>query len=96
MAEKSKISWTDSAGRHGCQNVSPGCGHCYAEAWASRYRFVEWGTHAERRLTAASPWKELSKWSPIVDGHRRRIFVAELADIFDNKGANLTPASMSE
>ncbi|MEX2430900.1 MAG: DUF5131 family protein [Dehalococcoidia bacterium] len=38
MAEFSKIEWTDHTFNPwtGCTNVSPGCDHCYAEAWSKR------------------------------------------------------------
>ncbi len=35
---KTKIEWTDFTVNfwEGCQNVGPGCDHCYAEARAGR------------------------------------------------------------
>lgn len=42
MAEHSKIEWTDATWNpvRGCTKVSPGCKHCYAEAFAERFRSV--------------------------------------------------------
>lgn len=38
MGENSKIEWTDHTFNPwiGCQHVSPGCDHCYAEAMMDR------------------------------------------------------------
>lgn len=38
MAETTKISWANATWNPfwGCRKVSPGCKHCYAEAWAKR------------------------------------------------------------
>lgn len=87
MGLNSAIEWCDSSFSPwtGCQKVSPGCDHCYAEAWAERYKFCGWGPHADRRFSGGKTWTAIRRWSPLVDGHRRRIFSAELADIFDNK-----------
>jgi protein gp37 len=52
MVEKSKIEWCDNTFNSwiGCQNVSPGCDHCYAEAMMDhRYGKVEWGAYADLR-----------------------------------------------
>jgi protein gp37 len=49
--ENSKIEWTDHTFNPwiGCQHVSPGCEHCYAEAMMDhQYGKVEWGPHGER------------------------------------------------
>ncbi|MGP8244464.1 MAG: DUF5131 family protein [Bryobacteraceae bacterium] len=42
MALKSSIEWTDATWNpvRGCQKVSPGCKHCYAETFAERFRGV--------------------------------------------------------
>ena len=52
MGENSKFEWTDDTFNPwiGCQHVSPGCDHCYAEAMMDhRYGKVEWGPHGERK-----------------------------------------------
>ena len=38
----SKIEWTDATWNplRGCRKISPGCKHCYAEAFAERFRGV--------------------------------------------------------
>jgi protein gp37 len=79
MAENSKIEWTTHTFNPwiGCQKVSPGCDHCYAEAMMDhRYHKVQWGPHGERKRTS-----EAAR----LTGERPRVFCASLADVFDNK-----------
>jgi protein gp37 len=94
MGEKSKIEWCDNTFNPwiGCQKVSPGCDHCYAEAMMDqRYGKVEWGPHGERKRTSADNWKKPIKWNREAGafkreyGHRPRVFCASLADVFDNQ-----------
>lgn len=92
MAQNSKIEWTDHTFNPwmGCTNVSPGCDHCYAEAWAARFGLVEWG-NAPRKKKSAAGWREPVKWNaagPAFEaehGRRQRVFCASLADAFDNQ-----------
>ncbi|HUN99843.1 MAG TPA: phage Gp37/Gp68 family protein [Bradyrhizobium sp.] len=94
MAENSKIEWTDHTFNPwiGCQHVSPGCDHCYAETMMDkRYGTVEWGPHGERKRTSDANWKQPRKWNYQARrfkrerGRRPRVFCASLADVFDNK-----------
>jgi protein gp37 len=60
MAENSKIEWCDHTFNPwiGCQHVSPGCDHCYAETMMDvRYGRVQWGPHGKRhgRDTGGEP-----------------------------------------
>jgi protein gp37 len=97
MGDKTEISWTDSTFNPwiGCQHVSPGCDHCYAEAqnafrkWAAGGR---WGPHAERRRTSTATWEKPRRWNVEAStfarehgGRRRRVFCASLSDVFDNQ-----------
>jgi protein gp37 len=92
--EYSKIEWTDHTFNPwiGCQHVSPGCDHCYAEAMMdTRYGKVEWGPHGKRKRTSHTNWRQPVKWNAEAQafrkehGHRPRVFCASLADVFDNK-----------
>ena len=92
--ENSKIEWTDHTFNPwiGCQHVSPGCDHCYAEAMMDhRYGKVEWGPHGERKRTSEANWKNPIKWNAEARafrreyGRRMRVFCASLADVFDNQ-----------
>lgn len=81
MSDKSSIEWTDSTWNPvtGCNKVSPGCTHCYAETFAERFRGVK-GHPFEQgfdlkmwpgRLTMPLHWKE-----------PRMIFVNSMSDLF--------------
>jgi protein gp37 len=85
MGENSTIEWTHHTFNPwvGCQKVSPGCDHCYAEGWAKRTGSVQWGPHADRRRTTVDYWKKPLKWNR--DATRYRVFCASLADWLDNK-----------
>jgi protein gp37 len=89
MAENSKIEWTDHTFNPwiGCQKVSPGCDHCYAESLAKRYGWVEWGPHGERKRTSEANWRKPRQWAKAArgTGKRPRVFCASLADVFDNQ-----------
>lgn len=72
----------------GCQKVSPGCDHCYAEALMdTRYGKVEWGPHGERKRTSEANWKLPLRWAKAArdSGERPRVFCASLADWLDNQ-----------
>lgn len=92
MGENSKIEWTDHTFNPwvGCTKVSPGCDHCYAEAWSKRSGLVNWGNHPRRR-TSESNWQKPIKWNAEAGTFRRehdyrpRVFCASLADVFDNQ-----------
>lgn len=94
MATNSKIEWTDHTFNPwiGCQKVSPGCDHCYAEdLMATRYKRTTWGPHGERIRTSAANWHQPRRWNAqarafaALHGRRQRVFCASLADVFDNK-----------
>jgi protein gp37 len=92
--ENSKIEWCDHTFNPwiGCQHVSPGCDHCYAEAMMDhRYGTVEWGPHGERKRTSDTTWQNPRSWHAKArefikqHGRRPRVFCASLADVFDNR-----------
>jgi protein gp37 len=95
MGENSKIEWTDHTLNPwiGCQHVSPGCDHCYAEAQNAfrKWNGGTWGPHAPRKRTSEQNWKQPIKWNvhagafKTEHGHRPRVFCASLADVFDNQ-----------
>lgn len=91
MAENSKIEWTDHTFNPwiGCQKVSPGCDHCYAETWDARglqQKATRWGPHAARTRTSSAIWRKPLAWNrkAEAEGRRYRVFCASLADVFDN------------
>jgi len=92
--KNSRIEWTDHTFNPwiGCQHVSPGCDHCYAEAMMDhRYGKVEWGPLGKRKRTSEENWRKPLKWNAEArafrreHGHRPRVFCASLADVFDNQ-----------
>lgn len=89
MGENSGIEWTDHTFNPwiGCTKVSPGCDHCYAEAYALRYGKTEWGTGKPRQLTSDGNWRKPHQWNKdaAAKGIRYRVFCASLADVFDNE-----------
>ena len=85
MAENSKIQWTDHTFNpwRGCQKVSPGCKHCYAENRAGRFG----EDFAKRRIVLSeSGWKQPLVWNRKAEreGVRKRVFCASLADVFED------------
>lgn len=89
MVVNSKIEWTDHTFNPwiGCTKVSPGCDHCYAEAWAARFGTATWGPGQPRKLTSEANWAQPLKWDQqaAAEGRRYRVFCASLADVFDNE-----------
>jgi len=58
--------------------------NCYAEAWDNRFNGERWGAKAAR--TRTKTWGNPVKWQKQAkaNGKRYRVFVASLADVFDN------------
>lgn len=95
MSENSNIEWTDHTFNpwEGCQGVSPGCDHCYAEARNRRFGggvAGNWGPGAPRRHTSAGNWEKPFSWQrraaefSAEHGRRQRVFCASLGDWLDN------------
>lgn len=96
MSENTNIEWCDHTFNpwEGCQKVSPGCDHCYAETRNARFfgggQAINWGPDAPRRRTSASNWRKPLHWQSTAkqfmreNGRRQRVFCASLADVFDN------------
>jgi protein gp37 len=88
--ENSKIEWCDHTFNPwmGCQHVSPGCDHCYAERERDhRFHQVKWGPHGARKRTTEGTWMGPPRWNREAEktGKRFRVFCASLADWLDNK-----------
>lgn len=90
MGDVTGIAWTDHTANFwwGCQRVSPGCEHCYAETLAvTRRKLDVWGppkTTDRKRMKGV--WTDVAKWNRDAarDGVRRRMFVSSMADIFED------------
>lgn len=71
----------------GCNKISPGCKHCYAEAFVvNRQSLPVWGAQAPRRIAAESTWRQPLRWNKIAlsGAPRPRVFCASLADVFED------------
>lgn len=81
MAEHSKIEWTDSTWNpiRGCTKVSPGCKHCYAEAFAERFRGVK-GHPYEQGFDLRLVPEKLTE--PLLWSTPRMVFVNSMSDLF--------------
>jgi protein gp37 len=95
MGQNSSIEWTDHTFNPwwGCAKVSPGCEHCYAEAWAKRVGETVWGTQSSRRHFGEKHWKEPTKWNHdcVMKNLRKRVFCASMADVFEDRN-DLNPS----
>src|SRR5580704_12154316 len=81
MAEHSTIEWTDATWNpvRGCTKISPGCKHCYAEAFAERFRGVPGHPYQQGfdlKLVPAKIAEPLRWLSP------KMIFVNSMSDLF--------------
>lgn len=89
MGVDSKIEWTHHTfNTHwGCQRVSPGCEHCYAEAFAKRTGHDVWGPMADRRMLSETNWAQPVKWNRAAEkaGERHRVFCSSMADVFEDR-----------
>lgn len=87
MGDTTGITWTDSTFNPwwGCARVSPGCEHCYAEAFAFRTGHKVWGAKADRRTLSETNWKGPRLWNAAAAKAKRRhrVFCASMADVFD-------------
>jgi protein gp37 len=84
MSDRSPIEWTDATWNPvtGCNKVSPGCKHCYAETFSERFRGVP-GHPFEQGF-------DLRLWHgrlelPLRWRTPRRIFVNSMSDLFHER-----------
>jgi protein gp37 len=84
VADHSRIEWTHATWNPvtGCDKVSPGCGHCYAETFAERWHDVP-GHPYEQGF-------ELKVWPdritiPLTWKRPRLIFVNSMSDLFHER-----------
>lgn len=89
MGESTAIGWTDHTFNPwwGCTRVSPGCQHCYAEAFAKRTGHGVWGKGGDRRFFGDRHWGEPLKWDAAAReaGAPARVFCASMADVFEDR-----------
>jgi protein gp37 len=102
MGENSSIQWTTHTFNPwvGCQRVSPGCEHCYAEAYDKRVGGVpkkqradpkvpetRWGPKGRRVRTSVANWAKPLAWNKAAEaaGERHLVFCSSLADVFEDR-----------
>lgn len=81
MSEHSRIEWTSASWNAitGCNQISPGCGHCYAKTFAERFRNVP--GHPYEQGFALRLWPERLEL-PLRWKKPKLIFVNSMSDIF--------------
>ncbi|MDR1349729.1 MAG: phage Gp37/Gp68 family protein [Zoogloeaceae bacterium] len=88
MGANTKIAWAHHTFNpwYGCQKVSHGCDHCYAESWGRRFGVTNWGKSCTRKRSSSANWKTPLAWNDEAarKGIRYRVFCASLGDVFDN------------
>lgn len=81
MGDKSKIEWTDASWNPvtGCDKVSAGCKHCYAEVMSSRLKAMGSPNYRNGFKVTLQPHKleDPVKWK-----RPRKIFVNSMSDLF--------------
>src|SRR5437763_9026279 len=82
MSDRSRIEWTQATWNPvtGCDKVSPGCAHCYAETFAERWRGIP--GHAYEQGFDLRIWPERLE-HPLRWKKSRLIFVNSMSDLFD-------------
>ena len=84
MSDHSTIEWTDATWNPvtGCNKVSPGCKHCYAETFAERFRGVP--GHPYEQGFDLRLWPERLEL-PLRWTAPKRIFVNSMSDLFHER-----------
>jgi protein gp37 len=84
MADKTTIEWTEATWNPvtGCDQVSPGCAHCYAKTFAERWRGVP--GHPYEQGFDFRMWPERLD-QPLRWNRPRVIFVNSMSDLFHEK-----------
>ena len=84
MAQQSPIEWTEATWNPvtGCDKVSPGCAHCYAETFAERFRGVR-GHPYEQGFDLQLRPERLKQ--PLAWRKPQMIFVNSMSDLFHER-----------
>lgn len=95
MGEYTAIPWCTHTFNPwwGCENVSPGCAHCYAETLANRFYKGLWGKGHGFHFFGDKHWNEPLAWNRKAEGEgvRRRVFCASMADVFEYRDELIQP-----
>jgi protein gp37 len=87
VGDQTAIEWADATWNPwwGCTKVSPACAHCYAETLANRFHHGLWRGQRRRVQDWSLPAKVDRRAAR--EGRRLRLFVASMADVFDDHPA---------
>lgn len=89
MSENSAITWCHHTFNPwwGCWKISPGCKHCYADAFDHRLGGSHWGKDSSRKFFGEKHWNEPRKWAnrAAAAGVRERVFCASMADVGEDR-----------
>lgn len=92
MADNSQIEWTDATWNPtvGCDKISPGCAHCYAEVMAKRLQSMrkpgyEGVVDDKGRWTGRVNLVEQRLEQPLTWKRPRKIFVDSMSDLFHER-----------
>jgi protein gp37 len=101
MADKSHIEWTEATWNPtvGCDKVSPGCAHCYAEVMANRLQAMgkegyEGVVDDKGRWTGRLNVVERRLLQPLAWKRPRRVFVNSMSDLFHDEVERSTIAGV--
>lgn len=94
MGKDTKISWAHHTLNLwiGCEKVSDGCRHCYAET--STYTRTQrakgrelWGGAGERHIVSDATVNQVHRWNREArdSGERQRVFCSSLSDILEDR-----------
>jgi protein gp37 len=83
MSLQSKIEWTEATWNpvRGCQKISPGCKHCYAETFAERFRNVAGHPYEHGFDPRLVPEKLVE---PLRWRNPKTVFVNSMSDLFQD------------
>src|SRR5262249_39731481 len=84
MADRSAIEWTEATWNPvtGCDQISPGCAHCYAKTFAERWRGVP--GHPYEQGFDLRIWPQRLE-QPLKRKRPRTIFVTAMSDLFHER-----------
>jgi protein gp37 len=90
MGQNSPIEWTDHTFNpwEGCNEISPGCDHCYAAHRDARFHAgAHWGKDTPRLRHRDAYWRKPHQWNREAAraGWRRRVFCGSLCDVMEDR-----------
>lgn len=96
MGKETSIEWTDHTFNPwwGCQRISVGCEHCYAETLDNRWHNGKhWGAGATRKIASETYWLQLDQWNRDAKLKKKNalVFVASMSDWAEDRPELIEP-----